>query len=404
MAQTGNHKGLQFGIFLAPFHRVGENPTLGMARDMELIEWIDELGYDEAWIGEHHSAGWETIASPEVFIGAAIERTRYIRLGSGVTSLPYHHPLMVANRFVQLDHMSRGRTMLGCGPGALPSDAYMMGIEPSTQRRRMEESLEAIMRLLECKEPVTMKTDWFELREARLHLAPYSHPHFPIACASTITPSGMIAAGKHGVGVLSIGAGLPGGPEAMAKQWAIYEETAAKHGKTADRTKWRIVVNAHLAEDDEQALREVHVGERHETVTYFEDTLGRPPGRSDDPLREGVAMGTTLVGTPDTVARGIERLLGYSNGGFGGILFRAHEWASRESTLRSYELFARYVMPRFQGSLDTVVGSNEWARENRRGIFGPNVEAVKKAFTDAGRAVPDEFRARTPGARDVAGD
>jgi alkanesulfonate monooxygenase SsuD/methylene tetrahydromethanopterin reductase-like flavin-dependent oxidoreductase (luciferase family) len=111
---------------------------------LELIEWIDELGFDEAWIGEHHSAGWETIASPEVFIAAAIERTRYIRLGSGVTSLPYHHPLMVANRFVQLDHMSRGRTMLGCGPGALPSDAYMMGIDPSTQRPRMEEALEAI--------------------------------------------------------------------------------------------------------------------------------------------------------------------------------------------------------------------------------------------------------------------
>ena len=403
MAQTGNHKGLTFGIFLAPFHRVGENPTLSMARDMELIEWLDELGYDEAWIGEHHSAGWETIAAPEVFIGAAIERTRFIRLGSGVTSLPYHHPLMVANRFVQLDHMSRGRTMLGCGPGALPSDAYMMGIDPSTQRNRMEQALEAIMRLLECREPVTMKTDWFELREARLHLAPYSDPHFPIACASTITPSGMIAAGKHGVGVLSIGAGLPGGPEAMAKQWAIYEETAARHGKTADRSKWRIVVNAHVAEDDEQALREVHAGERRETVTYFEDTLGRPPGRSDDPLREGVAQGTTLVGTPDTVAKGIERLLGYSNGGFGGVLFRAHEWANREATLRSYELFARYVMPRFQGSLDTVVASNEWAKANRKGIFGPNVAAVKKAFTDAGREVPDEFRARTPGARDVTG-
>ena len=404
MAQTGNHKGLTFGIFLAPFHRVGENPTLAMARDMELIEWLDELGYDEAWIGEHHSAGWETIAAPEVFIGAAIERTRYIRLGSGVTSLPYHHPLMVANRFVQLDHMSRGRTMLGCGPGALPSDAYMMGIEPSTQRDRMEQALSAIMQLLKCEEPVTMKTDWFELKEARLHLAPYSYPHFPIACASTITPSGMIAAGKHGLGVLSIGAGLPGGPEAMAKQWAIYEETAAKHGYTADRSKWRIVVNAHIAEDDEQALREVHVGERRETVTYFEDTLGRPPGRADDPLREGVAQGTTLVGNPETVARGIERLLGYSKGGFGGVLFRAHEWATREQTLRSYELFARYVMPRFQGSLETIVSSNEWARTNRKAVFGPTVAAVKKAFTDVGREVPEEFRQRTVGARDVAGD
>jgi limonene 1,2-monooxygenase len=402
MAQTGNHKGLQFGIFLAPFHRVGENPTLGMRRDMELIEWIDELGYDEAWIGEHHSAGWETIASPEVFMSAAVERTRYIRLGSGVTSLPYHHPLMVANRFVQLDHMSRGRTMMGCGPGALPSDAYMMGIEPSTQRRRMDESLDAIMRLL-AGEVVTMKTDWFELKEARLHLAPYSDPHFPIACASTITPFGMMAAGRHGLGVLSIGAGLPGGPEAMAKQWKIYEDEAAKHGKTADRSKWRIVVNAHIADDDERALREVKLGERLETVTYFEDTLGRPPGRSDDPLREGVKMGTTLVGTPDTVAKGIERLLGYSGGGFGGILFRAHEWADREATLRSYELFARYVMPRFQGSLDSVVGSQKWATENRKAVFGSTVAAVRKAFTDVGREVPEEeMRARTVGARDVA--
>jgi limonene 1,2-monooxygenase len=284
----------------------------------------------------------------------------------------------------------------------LPSDAYMMGIEPSTQRPRMEEALAAIMALLKCEEPVTMKTDWFELKEARLHLAPYTYPHFPIACASTITPSGMIAAGKHGVGVLSLGAGIPGGPDMLGKQWQIYEETAAKHGKTADRGKWRVVVNAHVADDDEQALREVHAGERRETVTYFEDTLGRPPGRADDPLRDGVKMGTTLVGSPDTVAKGINSLLELSAGGFGGVLFRAHEWASREQIMRSYELFARYVMPRFQGSLDTIVASNEWAKSNRRGIFGPNVEAVKKAFTDAGRAVPEEFRARTPGARDVA--
>ena len=115
-------------------------------------------------------------------------------------------------------------------------------------------------------------------------------------------------------------------------------------------------------------------------------------------------QGTTLVGNPDTVAKGIQRLLGYSNGGFGGILFRAHEWANREQTMRSYELFARYVMPRFQGSLDTIVGSNEWARTNRKDVFGPTVAAVKKAFTDVGREVPDEFRSRTVGARDVAGD
>ena len=99
---------MTFGTFMAPFHRVGENPTLALERDLELIEWLDALGFDEAWIGEHHSGGWETIASPEVFIAAAAGRTRYIRLGTGVVSLPYHSPYMVANRMVLLDHLTRG--------------------------------------------------------------------------------------------------------------------------------------------------------------------------------------------------------------------------------------------------------------------------------------------------------
>jgi len=393
---------MKYGIFLAPFHRVGENPTLAIDRDMELIEWLDYLGYDEVWIGEHHSAGWELIASPEIMIAAAAQRTRHIMLGSGVTSLPYHHPFLVAQRFVQLDHLTRGRAMLGCGPGALVSDAYMMGIEPATQRQRMDEALDAIMALLRCEEPVTMKTDWFELRDARLHLAPYTDPYFPISVASVMTPAGMISAGKHGLGVLSLGAGLPGGPEAIAEHWRLAEDTAAKHGTTMDRGKWRLVVNVHVADDDELALRQVHAGERHETVTYFEETLGRPPGRADDPIRQGVAAGTTLVGTPDTVSKGIERLIDLSRGGFGGLLFRANEWASREETLKSYELFARYVMPRFQGSLDTVAGSNQWCRDKRKTIFGPNVAAIRKAFTDAGKPVPKEFMARTTGAADVS--
>jgi limonene 1,2-monooxygenase len=392
---------MKFGIFLAPFHRVCENPTLALNRDMELIEWLDYLGYDEVWIGEHHSAGWELIASPEIFIGAAAERTKHIMLGSGVTSLPYHHPFLVAQRFVQLDHMTRGRAMLGCGPGALVSDAYMMGIEPVTQRPRMDEALDAIMQLLKCEEPVTLKTDWFELRQARLHLAPYTEPHFPIAVASVMTPSGVIAAGRHGLGVLSLGAGIPGGPEALANQWKIGEETAAKHGKTMDRNNWKLVVNVHVAEDDEEAMRQVKKAERHETVTYFEETLGRPPGRSDDPLTDGVKMGTTLVGSVDTVVRGISKLWELSAGGFGGLLFRAHEWATREQTLKSYELFARYVMPRFQGSHEMPRGSNEWARDNRKTIFSPNVEAISQAYSRAGRQAPEEFRQRTSGARDL---
>lgn len=393
-------RGMQFGIFLAPFHRVGDNPTLALSRDLEMIEHLDRLGYDEAWIGEHHSAGWEIIASPELMIAAAAERTKHIRLGSGVTSLPYHHPFLVAQRFVQLDHMTRGRAMLGCGPGALVSDAYMLGIDASTQRRRMDEALEAIMALLRCEEPVTRKTDWFEMRDARLHLRPYSDPHFPIAVASVLTPSGPTAAGKHGIGILSMGAGMPGGPQAMAGQWRIAEEEAARHGRTMDRRDWRMVMNVHVAETDEQAMADVRVGERLETAGYFEDALGRPPGRSQDPLTEGVAAGNTLVGSPETVARGIHNLVELS-GGFGGFMFRAHDWADREQTWRSYELFARWVMPRFQHSLDTLERSHAWCVENRATIFGPNVAALQKAFADTGRALPENWDAKAAGRRDM---
>ncbi len=264
---------------------MGENPTLAISRDVELIQWLDHLGYDEAWIGEHHSAGWELIASPELIIAAAAEKTKHIKLGSGVTSLPYHHPFLVAQRFVQLDHMTRGRAMLGCGPGALTSDAYMLGIEPATQRPRMLEAMDAIMALLKCEEPVTMKTDWFEMNDARLHLAPYSDPHFEIAVASTITPFGMIAAGTHGVGVLSIGAGLPGGPEALATQWKIAEDAAAKNGKT-DRPE-------EMARRGQRAHRRGRRAGAARGAQGRADRNGRPisrtrsavrPGRADDPL------------------------------------------------------------------------------------------------------------------------
>lgn len=396
------HRGLKFGIFLAPFHRPGDNPTYALQRDMEVIEWLDALGYDEAWIGEHHSAGWEIIASPEIFIAAAAERTKRIMLGSGVTSLPYHHPLLVANRFCQLDHMTKGRVMLGCGPGALVSDAYMMGIPAEAQRRRMEQSLDAIMALLRCEEPVNMETDWFTLKDARLHLAPYTWPHFPIAVASVTTPSGVLAAGKHGLGVLSIGAGLPGGPQKLADQWKLGEAEAAKHGKKFDRRNWRLVVNVHVAETDEQARRDVALGEPLETLSYFSETLGRPPMRSEDPLGDGLRAGTTLVGSPESVAKGIEKLLGHTGQdgeidgqyGAGGVLFRANDWADRTATLKSYELFARWVMPRFQGSAITTHASREWASANRHDIFSPSIGALKKAFEDAGQQAPEHIRMR----------
>ena len=139
---------LRFGTFLAPHHPLGENPTLQFQSDLEFATHLDHLGFDEFWCGEHHSSGWEMIASPEMFLAAAGQVTHTIKLGTGVISLPYHHPFNVAQRIVQLDHMTRGRAMFGSGPGALPSDARTMGISPMLLRDRQDEAMGVIIRLL----------------------------------------------------------------------------------------------------------------------------------------------------------------------------------------------------------------------------------------------------------------
>jgi limonene 1,2-monooxygenase len=384
---------MRFGIFMAPFHRVGEKPTVALDRDLELIEHLDRLDFDEAWIGEHHSAGWEIIASPELLIAAAAQRTKTIKLGTGVTSLPYHHPLMVADRMVQLDHMTRGRAMLGVGPGALTSDAYMMGIQAETQRPRMAESLEAIMALFR-GETVTMKTDWFTLQEARLQLAPYSYPHMEVAVASTFSPAGPVAAGTNGVGVLSVSAFQPGGIIQLSKVWEMTEDAAAKAGKTVDRKDWRLVIPIHLADSREEAIRDVAEASYHFNTSYFEETLGRPTAGEDEAkIEAAIKRGGAIVGTPDDAIEAIEQLFELS-GGFGGLLGMAHEWAPWEKTLHSYELLARYVAPRFQGQIGPVSDSREWVSANRKTIFAAGPAAIGKAFTDAGVEIPEAMQQR----------
>ena len=375
---------LKFGIFLAPFHPPYRNPTLALERDLELIVRLDELGFDEAWIGEHHSAGFEIIASPEVFIAVAAERTKRIRLGTGVSSLPYHHPLMLADRMVLLDHLTRGRVMLGCGPGALPSDAFMMGIEVEKQREMMEQALEAIVLLLDGEKPVTMDCGWFKLQDARLQLKPYTHPRIEIAVAAQVSPAGPRAAGRFGTGLLSIGATSAGGFDVLGSHWSVMEERAEEFGTTVDRRNWRLVGPMHIAETEEQAREDVKFG-LPDWADYFRNVAALPLGPNTDDPDELVdamnASGLSVIGTPEQATAQIQRLIDQS-GGFGTFLFMANEWADREAMLRSYELFARDVMPRFQDSTRTTIGSKEWAQENRPQFIGAAGNAVMKAIKD----------------------
>ncbi|MEX5718601.1 LLM class flavin-dependent oxidoreductase [Geodermatophilus maliterrae] len=374
---------LRFGTFLAPFHPAGENPTLALQRDLELVEHLDRLGYDEAWIGEHHSAGTEIIASPEIFIAAAAERTRHIKLGTGVTSIAYHNPLWVAERMVLLDHLTRGRAMLGCGPGSLPTDSMMLGLNPTDTRELLEVDLDIIMRLLR-GETVTEQTKTHNLVNARLHLRPYTQPCFEVAVAAVASPTGPRMAGRHGIGLLSIGATLSkDGFDALAHHWSVVEERAQHFGQTVSRRDWRLVGLMHIAETREQAYADVQFG--IETwFRYFQKTAAFPQmavegGDAKEMIDFINEAGVGAIGTVEDARAQVQRLWDQS-GGFGAMLLLGHEWADPQATKRSWELIAQHVMPHFQGGeishAQSTLDAKEHAMGKREDYAAQQMQAV----------------------------
>ena len=384
---------VRFGTFLAPHHPLGEHPTLQFQRDLDFAAHLDRLGYDEFWCGEHHSTGWEMIASPEMFLAAAGQRTHTIKLGTGVVSLPYHHPFNVAQRMVQLDHMTKGRAMFGSGPGALPSDASMLGIDPMVQRDRQDEALSVIIPMLR-GERVTCDSDWFTMRDAGLQILPLQDD-MPMAAASSISPSGMQLAGKYGMGVISIASTSSDGIAALPTQWAFAEESAAQHGQTVDRRNWRVLMSWHIAETREQARNEAVHGLQRWHNEYNVRVLGRPGALHVDnewdlmdQITAGGAQGggAAVVGTPDDLVAAIRNLQTIT-GGFGVVLGFAHDWADREATMRSWELVARYVVPEINGWVRPQQASAQYVADRKGDLMaGASAAVMSKIMSHQGAA------------------
>jgi limonene 1,2-monooxygenase len=391
---------LRCGIFLPPFHPNDEDPLLCFERDFELMQHLDKLGFHEAWIGEHHSGGYETYSSPELFIATAAERTRHIRLGTGVISLPYHHPLMVADRMVQLDIQTRGRAMFGFGPGLLPSDARILGIDPDTQRPRMAEALNIIIRLLN-GEVVTHKSDWFELNEARLHLKSFTRPRPEIAVTSTITPNGAQLAGHHDLGMLCVAAAAPAGYNVLDTNWRIASEIAATHGRAMDPSRLRLMAPIHIAETREQAVAELNWGFKkylHYSYSLRPEgplAIGLPTEITMDNVEALHREGKACFGTPDDAVAMLEKFWA-KTGGFGAMLILGHNWATFENTKKSFEMFARYVLPKFAARNTARDESLDWIRGNR--------EEFAKASKAAAMKKVSEFLAEEAARRQTAAE
>lgn len=376
---------LKIGAFLAPFHPLGEDPTLQFERDLRLIELLDRLNYDEFWIGEHHSLGWNSIGVPELFVAAAAERTRQIKLATGVVTLPYHHPFMVAARAVHLDHLTRGRFILGVGAGSIPADAHMLGRDWSEMRPMFAESLEAIVELLHGDQPVSKKTPWFTLQDAKLQLAPYRGGKIEIAAASVASPNSVRLAGQHGISTVSFGVSRPGHrPPDLRTQWQFAEEAAAEHGKTVDRKNWRITLPIYVAETRAEAINKVRAGYQRWAYEYWGDLRGLdtsiPGVQPENAIEAAIEAGSVIAGSVDDCVAGIERLR-EETGGFGTLLVYAQDWADPEWTMRSYDLLARYVAPHFTGSTRPLAESAQWYQDNR-GLFSqltlPDQRAIQR--------------------------
>ncbi len=376
-----NSQQLRFGVFLGPHHPLNENPTLALDRDLQLIELLDHLDFDEAWVGEHHSGGFEIISAPEIFIAAAAERTKYIRLGTGVKSLPFYHPFLVADELVQLDHMTRGRVMFGAGPGALPTDAYQMGIDPKDQRRRMDEALNAIVPLMK-GETVSLETDWFTIKNARLQLDSYSKPMMEMAVTSIKSPAGAISAGKFGAGLLVLGGMSDEALKIQCSNWEVCQETAKSNDQIVGRNKWRITVMTHLSDSLDQAKDDLKFG-LQKWVDYSHNVLPNSPFPDSiaDPINYGIENKILLVGTPEDAIREIERI-DKITGGFGVFLMFAHNFVPWEAAKKSYELMARYVIPYFRQSNSLRQKSYDVAKNIHERLQTDFNDAVKAADAD----------------------
>lgn len=367
------HPHVEFGAFLAPWHLPTSDTQFSIQHDLDLVEHLDRLGFAEFWMGEHHSGGVEIIASPELFVAAASQRTRQIKLGLGVVSLPYHHPFLVADRLVLLDHLSKGRMIFGAGPGQLADDAKMIGIDPLDNRRKMEESFSVINRLLK-GETVTEETDWYTCRDAYLQVPPYSD--FQTCVTATVSPTGPKLAGKFGSGILSLAATNPLGVELLANHWQIAEEIAAENGTTVRREDWRLTGIMHVADSEEQARSDVRHG-LLELMNYLSHiTPGFEAAEDVDSLIDSInGSGLAVIGTPEMAINQIRRLQEKS-GGFGKFLVLHGEWAPTTAALRSFELIAQQVAPHFNGDI-----------ERRRRGFEQTVNSNRSAadITQAGQ-------------------
>ena len=351
---------MKFSLFMMPCHHPKDNPALAFQRDIGLIHLADELGFDEAFIGEHHSGGWETMPAPEMALSMAAAKAHRIRLGTSVFSAPFHHPFYLAERMAFLDHLTRGRAILGVGPCSLVTDKILFNMEETSLYPMLHEAVDVIVRLLESEEPISHQGEYWQFEDMQLQLRSFQQPRLPLAMPSAATPANLEMIGRNNMIWMS-----PTGknrPDAR-KNWEVVEKGAREAGRIADRDNWRIATYMYLSDSVEKAWDEVREGIMREAEYFSAIGLrGHYAEYEGQPFSEFTPESCAdrrdwVIGTPDDAIAWLDAKM-EETGGFGGLLLHSPEWTNRHKWERSMEMFARYVMPHFQGHNQTF--KSEW--------------------------------------------
>ena len=355
---------MRLGYFMMPMHPPGSDLAQTLEQDLQQVEELDRLGVQEAWIGEHFTTEWENIPAPDLFIAAALQRTKQIVFGTGVSCMPNHSPFVLAHRIAQLDQMARGRFFCGIGAGSFIGDMQVAGIDArGGYRRELEkDAVDLVLKLWNSPDPgLYEEHNWrFNVPEVDIDIGkhvyyrPFQKPHPPIAVAGSSEASeSLMLAGERGW--IPMSSSLVS-PRLLKTHWQAYEQGAAQAARPADWSVWRVARTVHVAETNEKARREALEGAPGRDYREYFLRSARKGGRlpmfkhdpampDDEVTPEYLLDANWIVGDPDECARRIRELYD-ETGGFGYLLAMAHDWQDRAVWQRSMSLLANEVMPR----------------------------------------------------------
>ncbi|MEE2983669.1 MAG: LLM class flavin-dependent oxidoreductase [Pseudomonadota bacterium] len=360
---------MKLGYFMMPLHHIDRDYHETLNEDMEAIIYADELGYTEAWVGEHYSSAVEQITSPLMFHANLISRTKQIKLATGVICLPQYHPAVTAGQAAMFDHLSDGRFIMGVGPGGLLSDFELFGVMDEDRMEMMEEALDQILELWSTKPPYKLHgKHWtIEMKDWTHHdiklgyvAKPLQQPHPPIAISAMSPASGSLKfAGRRGY--IPVTANFIATWSAKT-HWPAYCDGANEGGQTPDAEAWHVARSIFVADTDEEAAAFVAAGDSSYTYYYeylftiFDRADFKGPfvaNQDDDPAElsaNKVRDACVIHGSPESVAR---KLLALREeiGHFGTLLYAAHDWQDKAAMKKSMRLMAEEVMPRVNQTL-----------------------------------------------------